>query len=87
MTEIVSQRANEIQKPKVIVQGGSSDSVYGLGFIGALVYYLSQAKSFQEGIVGFFKAMVWPAILVFNIFKLLKIDHKTEPVESEELSL
>ena len=73
MTAITTPADHEIQKPKVIVQVGSSDSVYGLGFIGALVYFIGQAKDFREGVIGFFKAIVWPAILVYEIFKLLKI--------------
>jgi hypothetical protein len=81
MTAITTPADREIQKPKVVVQGGGSDSVYGLGFIGALVYYIGRAKTFQEGVVGFFKAIVWPAILVYEIFKLLKIG---EPAEQPE---
>jgi hypothetical protein len=81
MTAISTMEERDIQKPKVVVQGGSSDSVYGLGFIGALVYYIGRAKTFQEGVVGFFKAIVWPAILVYEIFKLLKIGETTEEPE------
>ena len=73
MTDLTSHANRDMQNPKVVVQGGSSDSLYGLGFIGALVYFISQAKDLREGIIGFFKAIVWPAILVYEIFKLLKI--------------
>jgi hypothetical protein len=76
----------EGKAPKVVVQGGSSDSVYGLGFIGALVYFISQAKDFREGVIGFFKAIVWPAILVYEIFKLLKIGQAEVKLESEEVT-
>lgn len=82
MTALTSPEEREVQKTKVVVQGGGSDSVYGLGFIGALVYYISQASDLREGAIGFFKALVWPAILVYHIFKLLKIDQK--PVEQVE---
>jgi hypothetical protein len=84
MTSITSPSDREMQKPNVVVHGGSSDSVYGLGFIGALVYFIGQAKDFREGVIGFFKAIVWPAILVYEIFKLLKIgqaEENPEPVE------
>jgi hypothetical protein len=81
MTAITTAEEREIQKPKVVVQGGGSDSVYGLGFIGAMVYYIGRAKTFQEGVIGFFKAIVWPAILVYEIFKLLKIGETTEEPE------
>jgi hypothetical protein len=84
MSAITSPTGSAIQKPKVIVQGGGSDSVYGLGFIGAMVYFMSQAKDFREGVVGFFKAIVWPAILVYEIFKLLKIGQAEEGSEPQE---
>lgn len=45
--------------------------VYGLGFVGALVYYISQATSFWGGVIGFLKAVVWPAFLVFELLKFL----------------
>ena len=50
---------------------GSGGALYGLGFLGALVYYLSQATSFWMGILGILKAIVWPAFLVFELFKFL----------------
>lgn len=55
----------------VKTQGGSSGTVYGLGLIGAWVYYLGRAKSFQEGVAGFFKGVVWPAFLVYGALKYL----------------
>jgi hypothetical protein len=44
-------------------------SVYGLGFIGAAVYYISQATGFWVGVLGFLKALVWPAFLVYEVLK------------------
>lgn len=41
--------------------------VYGLAFIGALVYFLQQADSFWMGVLGILQAMVWPAILVYKL--------------------
>lgn len=45
--------------------------VYGLGFLGALVYYISVATSFWMGVLGVLKAIVWPAFLVFEALKFL----------------
>jgi hypothetical protein len=51
---------------KVEVQHyAQNNTVYGMGFIGALVYFIAQATSFKLGIIGFFKAIVWPAMLVY----------------------
>jgi hypothetical protein len=72
MTTEITPPVQEEKKMKMNYQGGSSDTVYGLGLIGAWVYYFGRAKSFQEGVAGFFKGIVWPAILVYEAFKLLE---------------
>jgi hypothetical protein len=46
-------------------------ALYGLGFIGALVYYISTATGFWMGVWGVLKAMVWPAFVVFHLLKFL----------------
>ncbi len=45
-------------------------AVYGLGLIGAAVYFLQQATNFQEGLIGILKALVWPALLVYKLLSL-----------------
>ncbi|GEM_PF-1254321 len=50
--------------------GGNGSAVYGLGFIGALVYYLGHAASFQAGILGILKAVVWPAFFVYKAIEM-----------------
>ncbi len=47
--------------------------VYFLGFIGAATYYISNATGFWLGVLGFLKAMVWPAFLVYEAFKGLGV--------------
>ncbi len=51
--------------------GSQANAVYGLGFIGAAVYFIGQATSLGMGVVGFLKAMVWPAFLVYQAFQIL----------------
>lgn len=46
-----------------------ASAVYGLGFIGAAIFYISAATGFWMGVLGVLKAMVWPAFLVFEAFK------------------
>ena len=46
-------------------------AVYGVGFIGALVYFIKYADSFGAGVLGVLKAAVWPAILVYKLLGLL----------------
>ncbi len=52
-------------------QNAPSNAIYGLGFIGAAVYYISAATSFWMGVLGFLKAMVWPVFLVYEALKSL----------------
>lgn len=54
------------------VQNGGMGAVYGLGFVGAVFYFIQHANSFQEGVIGVLQAIVWPAILVYKVFELLK---------------
>ena len=58
-------------KEKVIHHSNSSNAVYGLGFIGAAIYYISTATGFWIGFLGFLKAIVWPAFLVYEALKQL----------------
>lgn len=48
-------------------------AVYGLGFIGAVIYYIQHAGSFAEGLMGVVKAIFWPAMMVYKLLELLKI--------------
>ncbi len=59
------------QKPKVTRQAGASEAVYGFGLIGAWIYYFTHAATFWLGVLGFFKGIVWPAMLVYEALKYL----------------
>ena len=48
--------------------GGCS---YGLGVLGAAIYYISVAGGFWMGVLGVLKALVWPVFLVFELLKLV----------------
>jgi hypothetical protein len=50
--------------------GGTA--VYGLGFIGALVWFWQQATGIGEHVIAFLKALVWPAYLVYDAFRALR---------------
>jgi len=50
---------------------GSGNAVYGLGIIGAAIYYISVATGFWLGALGILKALVWPAFLVYEVLKSL----------------
>jgi hypothetical protein len=50
---------------------GCGGAAYGLGFIGATVYYISTATGFWVGVLGVLKALVWPGFLVYELLKFL----------------
>ena len=58
-------------RTKVIHRGGGAEAVYGLGFIGAAIYFIGIAPTFWLGVLGFLKALVWPAFLVFAALQSL----------------
>jgi hypothetical protein len=58
-------------RTKVIHRSSTSDAVYGLGFVGACVYFIGTATTFGMGVLGFLKALVWPAMLVYAALKSL----------------
>lgn len=50
---------------------GGGNAVYGLGLIGALVYYIQHAHGFWSVILGILKALVWPAFVIYDLLKFL----------------
>ena len=52
-----------------IAKSGPTSMILFLGFIGAAVYYIGQTDGFWLGVLGFLKALVWPAFLVFELLQ------------------
>ncbi len=59
-------------RTKIINRTNASVPVYGLGFIGALVYFIQHATTFGLGVLGVLKAIVWPALVVYKVLEMLK---------------
>jgi hypothetical protein len=59
------------QKMQMKFQGGGSDSVYGLGLIGAWIFYIGRATTPQERFRGFLKGLVWPVFVVRDLLEFL----------------
>ena len=58
-------------KEYVEKNASASGAVYGLGLIGAAIWFISTATTFWMGVLGFLKAIVWPVFLVYQAFKEL----------------
>jgi hypothetical protein len=69
----VTSSENADPKKKKPTYRNTGNGVYGLAFIGAVVYYIQHAVTFWMGVVGFFKALVWPAFLIYNLLEYLKM--------------
>jgi len=73
MTTDTDSLRHDHQGRKVIYRNAASAPVYGLGFIGALVYFIQHAATFWAGVLGLFKAVFWPALLVYKLLEFLKM--------------
>lgn len=73
MTTDTESPKPERKRTKVVYKRASSAPVYGLGLIGAWVYYIGQATTFWMGVLGFLKGIVWPAMLVYELLKYLNM--------------
>ena len=56
-----------------VSDGGTAGCAYFMGVIGAAVYFIGQATGFWMGVLGFLKALVWPAFVVYGLLKFLGI--------------
>ena len=66
------EKRKEAKTSSCKMGGGSCGGCgYFLGFIGAVIYYISTATSFWMGVLGVLKACVWPAFVVFELLKFL----------------
>ena len=50
---------------------GTGGWIYFLGFVASLIYYIQTAPTFWDAVIGFFKAIVWPAFMIYGIFQFL----------------
>jgi len=57
-----------MNKKNNVTDGGVGAFMF-LAFIGAAVYFISKANGFWDGVLGFLKALVWPAFLVYVVLK------------------
>lgn len=46
-------------------------AVYGLGWIGAIIYFISSATSFWDGLWGIVQSFFWPGFLVYELLDFL----------------
>ncbi len=60
-------------KKSKCVNTSACGGAYGLGFIGALIYFITHAANFWEGLLGVFQAIFWPAVLIYKVLEFLQL--------------
>lgn len=53
--------------------GSTTGGIYGLAFLGSLIYYITHAAGFWSIVIGVLKAVVWPAFLVYELMAYLQM--------------
>jgi hypothetical protein len=69
----MAEEKQEHHRGHKMKDNGMSGGVYGMAFIGALIYFIQQATTFWMGVLGFFKALFWPAVLIYKLLEYLKM--------------
>ena len=54
-------------------KSSSSEAIYGIGVIGALVYFIQQSSTFTGVLIGIGKAIFWPAVVLYRVLELLRL--------------
>jgi len=74
MTNEETSQLNPCKDKKVITNNNAAcGAVYGLGLIGAAIYFIGHAAGFWAGVLGFLKAIVWPVFMVLKAFEYLQL--------------
>jgi len=57
---------------KNMKNSGGCGAIYGMGFLGALVYFMQHATGFWPVILGIFKAIFWPGVILYKVLEIMK---------------
>lgn len=58
---------------ELVKHNAGSGALYGMGVLGAAVYFLQHATSFGMGLLGLIKAIFWPGVVLYKVLELLKM--------------
>jgi hypothetical protein len=53
--------------------GPAGGALYGMGVLGALIYFIQHASTFGDGLIGILKAIVWPALVVYKVLEMFHL--------------
>jgi hypothetical protein len=72
MTENNSSVKDSGGKRKM-ADNGMMGGIFFMAFVGAAIYFIQHATTFWGGVLGFFKAIFWPAVLIYKLLEYLKM--------------
>jgi hypothetical protein len=73
MANNINSSTHDYRGWKGMRDNGASTAVYGMAFVGALVYFIQHATSLWGGVLGILKAIMWPAVLIYKLLEFLKM--------------
>lgn len=69
----MSENDNCIERGKKMRNNNVGNAVYGMGFIGAAIFFIQHATTFWMGVLGLLKAIIWPVLVVYKLLEFLKL--------------
>ncbi len=73
MTNDTNAPVHDHQPVRGMRDNGILGGIYGMAFIGGVVYYIQTAATFWAGALGILKALFWPGVLMYKVLELLKM--------------
>jgi len=73
VTENSDLTSYDHKRRKGMNKNGILSGIYGMAFLGGVVYYIQHATTFWGAVFGIFKALFWPAVLMYKLLELLKM--------------
>ena len=58
-------------KGRGMKDSGVLGGIYGMAFLGAAAYFIVHATTFWSGVLGFFMALLWPAVVMYRVLELM----------------
>lgn len=68
-----SRPITHVHKKTTIKDNSVPGSIYGMAFIGALIYFIQHSMGFWGVIIAIIKAIFWPAVLMYKLLEFLKM--------------
>ena len=73
MSENSDLTSHDHKRNKGIHHNGILGGIYGMAFIGGVVYYIQHVTTFWAAVLGILKALFWPAVLMYKLLEILKM--------------